>query len=54
MDNVQMIRELEYENKDLAMRLSAIKVITQKISPICSQKLEALLSECEFCKGEDK
>ena len=46
------IRLLEQENKDLLMRLSAIKVITQKVNPVCSKKLEELLLECEHCKGD--
>ena len=58
MDTIQKLKEriveLELENKDLFMRLSAIKVITQKVNPVCSQKLEALLSECDTCKGVDE
>lgn len=37
------IRELEVQVKDLTMRLSAIKMITTKIEPICSQRLQELL-----------
>lgn len=56
MDTIQKLKEriveLELENKDLFMRLSAIKVITQKVNPVCSKKLEELLVECETCKGD--
>lgn len=48
----QKIRELENQVKDLTMRLSAIKVITTKIEPICSQRLQELLEACEGCKGD--
>ena len=43
-------RVLKEENKDLFMRLSAIKTIINKVNPICSQKLESMLNECEDCR----
>jgi len=46
------IRELEAENRDLMMRLSAIKVITTNIMPICADKLQKIFAECEGCKGD--
>ena len=48
----QEISALKSQVQDLMMRLSAIKVITQKISPVCSEKLQKLFEECEGCKGE--
>lgn len=53
MNAEQRIRELEAEVKDLTMRLSAIKVIVTKITPVCSQKLQELLWSLEGCKGDD-
>ena len=53
MNLEQRVKELEAENKDLHMRLSAIKVITQKMNPVCAEKLHALFIDCEGCKGED-
>lgn len=54
MNLEQRVRELEAENKDLRMRLSAIKTITAKITPVCAEKLQRLLLGCEGCKGEDE
>lgn len=42
-------RVLKEENKDLFMRLAAIKTIINRVKPICSQKLESMLKECEEC-----
>lgn len=50
MNAEQRLKELEAENKDLRMRLSAIKVITMHISPVCSEKLSKLLEEAEKCQ----
>ena len=47
------VNTLRAEVHDLKMRLSAIKVITHKISPVCSEKLQTLLESCEGCKGEE-
>ena len=47
------VKELEAENKDLLMRLSAIKVMVTRISPVCSEKLQKLFEDCEGCKGEE-
>lgn len=52
MTDAARIRELEAEVRDIRMRLSAIKVITNKIHPVCSQRLQELLEECEGCKVE--
>lgn len=52
MTEQEEIRFLREQNKDLNMRLSAIKVITNKIHPVCSQRLQELLEECEGCKVE--
>ena len=51
MNLEQRVKELEAENKDLQMRLSAIKVIVTKINPVCSEKLQKLLEACEGCQG---
>lgn len=48
----QTIRQLEAEVKDLTMRLSAIKVITTKVQPVCANRMQRLLEECELC-GEE-
>ena len=53
MSDQSKIRDLEAQVKDLTMRLSAIKVITQKIDPICSQKLQEMLWSLGECKGDD-
>jgi len=53
MTDPQRIQLLEAENKDLLMRLSAIKVITTKITPVCSEKLQKMLEECEGCVGSE-
>ena len=50
-DEIRVLRE---EIKDLTMRLSAIKVITSKVSPVCSEKLRKMMEECEGCKGENE
>ena len=52
MTDAEKIRDLESQVQDLTMRLSAVKIITQKISPVCSQKLQQLLETMEGCKGE--
>lgn len=52
MTDDEKIRDLEAQVKDLTIRLSAIKVITQKIDPICSQKLQEMLWSLEGCKGD--
>lgn len=52
MNAESRLKELEAENKDLTMRLSAIKIITAKISPVCSEKLKRLFEEYEGCNGE--
>ena len=52
MTDDEKIRDLEAQVKGLTMRLSAIKVITQKIDPICSQKLQEMLWSLEGCKGD--
>lgn len=46
------IAYLKEQNKDLLMRLSAIKVIVTRVNPVCSEKLQQLLSICEGCKDE--
>ena len=47
------IRVLKDQNKDLIMRLSAIKVIVTKINPVCSEKLQQLLDTCNLCNTGD-
>lgn len=44
------IKILKDEIQDLRMRLSAIKVITTRVEPVCSEKLKTLLESCESCK----
>jgi hypothetical protein len=46
-------RYLKEQVRDLTMRLSAVKVIVNKINPLCAEKLQKLLEECEGCKGEE-
>jgi hypothetical protein len=48
MKNEIMI--LKEQNKDLLMRLCAIKTIVTKVNPVCSEKLQQLLDVCEGCK----
>ena len=52
MNLEQENRALREQVKDLTMRPSAIKVITGKVVPICGEKLQKLLEECEGCKGD--
>jgi len=40
---------LRAENHDLTMRLAAIKTILTRVTPVCSQKLEKMLEDCERC-----
>lgn len=47
------ITRLKEEIKDLTMRLSAVKVMVTKITPVCSEKLLQLLESCSSCKGEE-
>ena len=53
MAEQEEIRFLREQNKDLTMRLSAIKVIVSKITPICSDKLQQLLETCEGCHDDE-
>ena len=53
MNHEQEIKYLREQVKDLTMRLSAIIVIVNKVSPLCSEKLQQLLDECEGCEGDE-
>lgn len=46
-------RCLEEKNKDLIMKLSAIKIIINQINPVCSEKLNSMISECSSCSKEN-
>jgi hypothetical protein len=43
-------RCLEKKNKELIMKLAAIKLITNHVYPVCPEKLQNIISECTNCK----
>lgn len=43
---------LRNENHDMRMRLVAVRSLVINLQPICSKKLESLLSECEGCDNQ--
>jgi hypothetical protein len=46
-------RLLREENKQLRMKLSAIKVMLLHEQPLCADKLRTALTQCKGCKGEN-
>ena len=48
-------REIKYlreENKRMAMKLVALKMLLNHERPVCAEKITELLTKCEDCKGE--
>lgn len=40
-------------NQDLTMRMVGAKMLLSKVTPVCSQKLEKLMTECGGCDDAD-
>ncbi len=42
---------LRVKNKDLLMRLNTVKMLLNRVSPVCSRKLQELPECAEGCDG---
>jgi len=53
MTDVEILKRendvLRQENKDMRMRLVAVRTLVTHLQPACSKKLEELLRDCEGC-----